>query len=194
MMGGWVYAMKPADYARWLSSGAPGPSLVSEGENLFEQYGCTGCHGPASTVHAPSLVGIYNKPVPLQDGQFAKADDKYLHDSIVLPGTQIAAGYANAMPSYHGRLSEDQILALITYIRSLGDQPMDSLRPPIPVNPATENGRGTGAMAQPERAAHQAAAGAAPAVTGTSVQTLRPAQNTELHDRQDEAKRKKGNE
>ncbi len=86
--------------------------------------GCSGCHAIGSKVHAPQLDGLYGKPVPLSDGTTVVADDKYIRDSILLPRSQIAAGYEPVMPSFEGKLSEDQLLRLVIYIKSLaGRQP-----------------------------------------------------------------------
>ena len=119
-MGGWVYAMPPAEYERWLNHSQPQPSLAEAGAKLFLQYSCTGCHGPNASVRAPSLDGIYGKPVPLTDGSIVQASDRYVYDSIVLPGKQVVAGYQNIMPSYKGAMTQQQILQLVAYIRSLG--------------------------------------------------------------------------
>ena len=110
-MGGWVYAMEPADYERWLTHSQPQPSLAEAGAKLFVQFSCTGCHGPNAAVRAPSLDGIYGKAVPLADGSLVVADDRYLYDSIVLPGAQVVAGYQNIMPSYKGAMTQAQIAA-----------------------------------------------------------------------------------
>jgi len=121
-MGGWIYAMEPEDYERWLTSGKPQPSLAEAGEKLFLQYSCAGCHGDHAAVRAPSLEGIYGRTVPLADGSMVLADDRYLYDSIVLPGAQVAAGYQNIMPTYKGALTQAQLLALVAYLRSQGSQ------------------------------------------------------------------------
>ena len=60
--------------------------------------------------------------MPLSTGEIVIADDQYLRDSILLPAKQIAAGYDNIMPSYSGQLSEDEIMQLIAYLKSIGDQ------------------------------------------------------------------------
>lgn len=117
-MRGTVVAMAPADYARWLHA-QPSLGLAARGAQLFRSLGCSGCHDPDSGVHAPDLRGLYGAPVPLSDGSMARADDRYLHDSIVLPRSQVAAGYAPIMPSYQGRIGEEDILALIAYVKSL---------------------------------------------------------------------------
>lgn len=122
LMGGKVYVMSPADYQQWLSgTGATG--LAATGEALFRQYGCSGCHNPNGGGVGPSFVGIYGRQVPLSDGTFATVDDRYIHDSILLPKSQIVAGYQPVMPSFRGQLSEGEIFSLIAYIKSLGVAP-----------------------------------------------------------------------
>ena len=71
----------------------------------------------------PSLSGIYGKQAPLADGGFATVDDRYIHDSILLPNLQVAAGYPAIMPSYRGQLSESEIFSIVAYIKSLGLAP-----------------------------------------------------------------------
>lgn len=117
-MGGKVVVMSPADYATWLHQHA-GTSLAEQGAALFRKDGCSGCHDPHAGVHAPDLDGLYGSTVPLSDGSQVLADDKYLHDSIMLPQSQVAAGYQPIMPSYQGRIGESDALALIAYLKSL---------------------------------------------------------------------------
>lgn len=118
-MLGEVIAMRPTDYTEWLTQQAPSSPLAQQGSALFRQLGCSGCHEGASSVHAPRLDGLYGKQVPLSDGSFVVADDKYLRDSILLPRSQIVAGYAPVMPSFEGRIDEAKLLRLIAYIKSL---------------------------------------------------------------------------
>lgn len=118
-MLGEVIAMRPTDYTEWLTRQAPSGPLAQQGSVLFRQFGCSGCHEGASTVHAPRLDGLYGKRVPLSDGSFVVADDKYLRDSILLPRSQVAAGYEPVMPSFEGRIDEAELLRLIAYIKSL---------------------------------------------------------------------------
>jgi cytochrome c oxidase subunit 2 len=127
IMAGFVHVMKPADYQAWLAQGNVQGTMASNGEQLFRQNGCTGCHGANSNVRAPSLEGLWNKPRPVQvrepDGTYVDrvitADFRYIHDSIVLPEKEIAAGYRSIMPTYRGQLSEEEIAQLVDYIRSL---------------------------------------------------------------------------
>jgi cytochrome c oxidase subunit 2 len=120
-MVGEIVVMKPVDYAHWLQTSSIGVSstLASEGSAWFHSLGCSGCHEGSSVVHAPSLAGLYDQPVPLQSGAMVTADDNYLRDSILQPGKQIPAGYQPIMPTYQGTLSEEQVISLIAYIKSL---------------------------------------------------------------------------
>lgn len=120
-MLGTVKVVSRADYQKWLkASTAMAPA--QQGRQLFVQMGCSGCHDPGSGIHAPDLHGLYGSTVQLADGGSARVDDRYLHDAIVLPATQRVAGYAPIMPSYQSRIGEEDILALITYVKSLGSQ------------------------------------------------------------------------
>jgi cytochrome c oxidase subunit 2 len=121
-MIGWVDVMKPDDYEKWLVTTGQGETLAGDGQRLFTQVGCSGCHEPPSKIHAPRLEGLYGHPVPLQDGRVLVADDQYIRDCMLLPGTQIVAGYQYLMPNFTGRLSEGQVMELIAYIKSLANK------------------------------------------------------------------------
>jgi cytochrome c oxidase subunit II len=120
-MLGRVVVMEPAAFARWLESGSSVPGLAQQGFALFREHGCSGCHAAGSTVRAPLLDGLLGSTVHLQDGRTLIADENYVRDSILAPGKDIVAGYAPIMPSFAGQLSEEQIEALIAYLRSTGE-------------------------------------------------------------------------
>lgn len=119
-MVGWVYVMTPAAYEQWLIRGRPGSSLAQSGERLYRELGCSGCHSGGSVVRAPLLEGLFGKTVPLNNGEVVTADEAYLRDSILFPAKQIAGGYTNDMPSFNGRISEEDLLQLIVYLKSRG--------------------------------------------------------------------------
>jgi cytochrome c oxidase subunit 2 len=120
-MTGRIVVMEPADFESWLSRQDVGGTLASEGAALFRELGCSGCHTGQASVRTPSLAGLYGKPVALQGGGIAVADEGYIRDSILRPRSQIAAGYGPQMPSYAGRVSEDELVRLVAYIKSLAD-------------------------------------------------------------------------
>lgn len=126
-MVGDVIAMPAAEYARWSAAQPQADDIAKEGESLFRSLGCSGCHALSSTVHAPSLVGLYGRPVHLTDGRTVTANDAYLRDSILQPARDIVDGYANIMPSFAGLIGDDEVLRLTAYIRAQREQ-KDSLR------------------------------------------------------------------
>jgi cytochrome c oxidase subunit 2 len=121
-MQGTVFVMSAMEYQDWLAHGNVRSTLAQSGEHLFRQLGCSGCHVNSHAVHAPPLEGLYQNLVPLSDGTFARADDKYIRDSILLPASQVAAGYQPVMPTYEGHISEENLLQLIAYIKSIGNE------------------------------------------------------------------------
>jgi cytochrome c oxidase subunit II len=124
IMGGWVTVMEPADYESWLtgSTGATANPVVA-GERLFAEKACNTCHFSDGKGRGPSLNGLYEAKVLLADGSTVTADEPYLRESILAPNAKIVAGYQPQMPTYQGQLSEEQILSLLTYIKSLQGQP-----------------------------------------------------------------------
>jgi cytochrome c oxidase subunit II len=124
IMGGWVSVMEPADYESWLtgSTGATANPVVA-GERLFAEKACNTCHFSDGKGRGPSLNGLYEAKVLLADGSTVTADEPYLRESILAPNAKIVAGYQPQMPTYQGQLSEEQILSLLTYIKSLQGQP-----------------------------------------------------------------------
>jgi len=76
---------------------------------------------PATGKDYPDLRGLYGSTIKLRDGSTVKVDEAYLHESILDSNKKIVAGYQPSMPSY-SYLKEDQVQALIAYIRSLKDE------------------------------------------------------------------------
>jgi cytochrome c oxidase subunit 2 len=117
-MGGWVYVMTPSDYERWLAESGS-ESLAAQGEKLVRQYGCATCHQREPQGRGPAFQQLYGSPVLLADGSTVVADDAYIRESILRPGTHIVAGFADIMPPFEGQLTEREIVQIIAYIRSL---------------------------------------------------------------------------
>lgn len=121
-MRGRVVVLPPADFARWLAEGPRQPGIAARGFSLYRRYGCSGCHDAGSAVHAPDLTGLLGRRVHLRDGRELTADQAYIRDSILLPRKDVVAGYAPIMPSFAGQISEEDLLAIIEYIRESGHE------------------------------------------------------------------------
>lgn len=128
VMAGRLVVVAPADYARWTAAQPQGDDLAHQGEALFRSLGCSGCHAPGSSVHAPDLHGVYGHPVHLSDGRTVIADEAYLRDSILLPNKDVVAGFSPIMPSFSGVADEGQLVALLAYLKSLTTQSADTVQ------------------------------------------------------------------
>jgi len=122
-MGGWVYVMEPRDYEAWLSGGTSGGSLAENGQKLFDELACGNCHKPDGSGRCPSLTGLFGKTVQLAGGATVKADEGYIRESILQPQAKIVAGYGPIMPTFQGLVTEEGVMQLIEYIKSLGPPP-----------------------------------------------------------------------
>jgi cytochrome c oxidase subunit II len=117
-MGGDIVVMEPQEYAQWMAAGVSAP-LQETGKQLFSSLGCSTCHRSDVQGRGPNLVGVYNKPVLLEDGRTVNADDDYLRESILNPTAKIVSGFKPVMPTFQGIVTEEQLNALVAYVKSL---------------------------------------------------------------------------
>jgi cytochrome c oxidase subunit 2 len=127
-MIGEVVVMEGHDYQDWLSGGGAEGSLASAGEKLFTDLACNTCHRPDSAGRGPVLQGLFGKTVTTQDGELIVVDEAYIRESILNPSAKIAAGYQPIMPTFQGVVSEEGLLALIEYVKSLESPPQAGSR------------------------------------------------------------------
>lgn len=120
-MRGLVYVMSKDAYAKWLAgSMRHTQSMAATGAQLYQSFGCVSCHGMGK---APPYVGLYGSTVRLEGGQTVVANDAYIRQSILQPSSQIVLGYKPIMPTFQGQISQEQILDIIAYIKSLATTP-----------------------------------------------------------------------
>jgi cytochrome c oxidase subunit II len=117
-MIGWVVVMEPTEYQRWLAGGSEG-SLASQGEKLFQKYACNTCHTNDATARGPVLAGLAGRTIQLADGRTVVADDNYIRESILNPAAKIAAGFQPIMPTFQGQVSEEDLIRLLSYVKSM---------------------------------------------------------------------------
>jgi cytochrome c oxidase subunit 2 len=142
-MIGQVTVMEAAEYEHWLlgsdsdksvagRTGRADRSLALEGGKLFRKLQCISCHSATAEARAPVLEELYGKTVHLVDGKTVRADESYIRESILVPDAKIVAGYRPIMPPFplkhkdgNGQVSEDDLVKLIAFIKSLrkGDTP-----------------------------------------------------------------------
>jgi cytochrome c oxidase subunit 2 len=121
-MIGWVTVMEPEDYQAWLAGGPAPASPAAAGEQLFTQLACSTCHKEQPGGRGPVLKGVFGSKVTLASGETVTADEDYIRESILNPTAKVVAGFQPIMPSFQGQVSEEGILQLINYIKSLADE------------------------------------------------------------------------
>jgi len=127
-MIGQVVVMEPSEYQTWLSGGAPEGSLASTGAKLFADLACNTCHRPDAQGRGPVLEGLFGKTVALQSGETITVDEAYVRESILTPVAKITAGFQPIMPTFQGLVTEEQLLALVEYVKSLKGLPQVETR------------------------------------------------------------------
>jgi cytochrome c oxidase subunit 2 len=117
-MIGSIVVMEPAQYEAWMSGGPVGP-LSATGEKIFAELGCSTCHRSDAQGRGPNLQGVFGKPVQLEDGRTVVADENYVRECILDPGAKRVKGFQPIMPTFQGLVSEEQVNALVAYVKSL---------------------------------------------------------------------------
>ncbi len=119
-MGGWVYVLEQKDFDNWLAGNVSDQTPVQMGEDLFtNKLGCASCHAGGDNQRGAKLEGIYNREVKLVGGNTVVADDEYIRNSILNPGGQVVEGFQPIMPTFKGQVTEEQLVSLVAYIKSL---------------------------------------------------------------------------
>ncbi|MDB5307763.1 MAG: ctaC 1 [Gemmataceae bacterium] len=125
LMVGKIKVVPQDEFDRFLREKADG-SLAWEGQQLFRKLQCIDCHSPnaesGTKLHprAPSLEGLYGRTVPLRGGGTVVADESYIRESILNPRAKVVEGWEPIMPgNYESQVSEDDLIKVIAYIRSL---------------------------------------------------------------------------
>jgi cytochrome c oxidase subunit 2 len=118
-MVGSVFVMEPTAYQEWLSGHAEGGTLTSRGERLFGDLACNTCHLSDGSGRGPSLANKFGSSEQIAGGARVAVDEAYLRESILLPQAKVVAGYQPLMPTFQGLLSEENVMALVEYVKSL---------------------------------------------------------------------------
>ncbi len=117
-----MVVMGAKEYQEWLveEKKEKVESLSEKGEELVEKSGCLACHSLDGAVKVgPTLKGLYGHKVSLADGTSVVADDNYIRESILDPNAKIVKGFPPVMPTFKGILKDDDITAIIAYIKTL---------------------------------------------------------------------------
>jgi len=140
-MTGSIIVMEPRDFDNWLSGNIGATTPAAAGQQLFQTLGCASCHGAnGEGGRGPTLAGAFGKMTPLQSGETVRVDEGYIRESILNPQAKIVAGFGPIMPTFQGQVSEDQVVQLVAFIKSLratGQTPASAASPVQTASPAT---------------------------------------------------------
>jgi cytochrome c oxidase subunit 2 len=139
-MIGSVIVMEPREFDNWLSGNAGNQTPAVAGQQLYQSLGCVSCHGAnGEGGRGPTLAGLYGRQTLLSTGQTVRADEAYIRESIINPQAKLVAGFGPIMPTFQGQVSEDQLVQLLAFIKSLqivSPQPATPAQSPAPTAPA----------------------------------------------------------
>ena len=138
-MIGSVHVMEPADFQAWLSGGGVEGTLAQRGERLFTDLACNTCHLDTGRGRGPSLKDIVGTQVTMADGSSVLVDEGYLRESIINSQARIVQGYQPLMPAFQGLVSEDNLVALVEYVKSLSPTATTTRTAPAAAPPAPQN-------------------------------------------------------
>ncbi|MCW5937349.1 MAG: c-type cytochrome [Fimbriimonadaceae bacterium] len=127
-MVGLVHVMSKGDFAKWMENNAnryqdKPLTMAAAGAQTWKDLGCGNCHGQKDTLRGPSLYGIFGTRRTFSDGSSKVADNDYLRESILTPWLLLTRGYEASMPAYKGQITEERVLALVEYMKTLTAEP-----------------------------------------------------------------------
>lgn len=111
-----------AEFPKWLEEASNFLDTLEPaeaGQKLVVMKGCPQCHSAdGSSGVAPSFKGLFGSQRSLVSGT-KKADENYIRTSILDPKADVAAGFAPVMPTFKGRIKDEEIDAIIAYLKTL---------------------------------------------------------------------------
>lgn len=135
-MIGKVIVMDPTAYEAWLSGNVAGTSLAQRGQRLFGDLACNTCHLDDGRGRGPSLASKFGGSERLANGSTVAIDEAYVRESILMPQAKIVEGYQPLMPTFQGLVSEENVMALVEYVKSLRAAEGAVSRAEAPAEPA----------------------------------------------------------
>ena len=142
-MIGKVVVMEPREFDNWLTGNVGSTTPAAAGQQLYQSLGCASCHGAnGEGGRGPTLAGLYGKDALITGGQKVRADEVYLRESILNPQAKLVDGFGPIMPTFQGQISEDQILQLLAFIKSLqiaNPQPATPAASPAPTRATVQS-------------------------------------------------------
>ena len=120
-----VIVHEPGLFEQWMDE-ASDPfkggtrSFAEVGEMMYIKHACNTCHTIDGSRHTgPSFKNLFGLEHEMANGERLVTDENYIRESILNPQARIVKGYDPVMPTYKGQIKEEEIKALIEYIKTL---------------------------------------------------------------------------
>jgi cytochrome c oxidase subunit 2 len=123
-----VIVESPADFEKfierikdWTKSKTP----LQAGEMLYNTRGCAQCHSIDGTAKiGPTWKDMFGSQVSIAGKGNVLADEDYIRESILYPNAKVVQGFQNPsggsqMSSFLGQLNDNDIMAIISYMKSI---------------------------------------------------------------------------
>ncbi|UQA57807.1 cytochrome c oxidase subunit II [Polyangium aurulentum] len=117
-----VKVLEETDFKKWIEMGGTLEKLppAELGKKLFASRSCATCHSTDGTrIQGPTFKGLFGRTEQIADGSSVKVDENYIRESLLEPTKKVVQGYPAVMPTYKGLLKDQDIDALIAYIKTL---------------------------------------------------------------------------
>jgi cytochrome c oxidase subunit 2 len=121
-----VVVHPPGEFEKWLENAANVYKTMppaQAGSEMYKKFGCVQCHtidGKANT--GPTFKGVFGSRVTMSDGSTVSVDENYVRESIMDPQAKIVRGFQGVMPTFKGKITDEQITWIIAYLKTLSDE------------------------------------------------------------------------
>lgn len=117
-----MVVMGEKEYRQWMEGrrGEKAEPTTAKGEELVEKSGCVACHSLDGTDKiGPTLNGLFGRKISFSDGTVVVADENYIRESLMEPNAKIVKGFPPIMPTFRGVLTDEDVAAIIAYIKTV---------------------------------------------------------------------------
>jgi cytochrome c oxidase subunit 2 len=118
-----VVVHEPADFEAWMAKAADWIKTLpptEAGALVYKKKGCNQCHSVDGMGGiGPTFRGSFGNRRQFADGSTGSMDENYIRESVLNPRAKVVKGFDPVMPTFQGRLKENEMDVLIAYLKSL---------------------------------------------------------------------------
>jgi cytochrome c oxidase subunit 2 len=116
-----VHVVSREKYDNWLETEPyKGLSSIEIGQKIYAGR-CVACHTLTDAKNVgPGFKGVFGRTEHIEGGPDIVVDENYIRESVMNPNAKVVAGFPKGvMPTFAGQLSEEEILGVIDFLKSL---------------------------------------------------------------------------